>query len=133
MSPLVRLLLIWLLALALPAQGVAAATMQFCGPGHQPQAALLSAAVADHHRAMGHATAAVADTAAQPAAPGALAQPGKFKCSARAACCMATALPAPPLMLPVVKPAVERAIVLASIYTGPYSAGLERPPKLSLA
>ncbi len=30
----IRTLLIWLLVLALPAQGVAAATMAFCGPNH---------------------------------------------------------------------------------------------------
>lgn len=34
MGSRIRTLLIWLLALALPAQGVAAATMVFCGPNH---------------------------------------------------------------------------------------------------
>ena len=31
---LIRTLLIWLLALAIPAQGAAASTMAFCGAGH---------------------------------------------------------------------------------------------------
>ena len=34
----IRTLLIWLLALALPAQAVAAATMAFCGPQHAHEA-----------------------------------------------------------------------------------------------
>jgi len=34
MGLLVRTLLIWLLVLAVPAQGAAAATMAFCGPNH---------------------------------------------------------------------------------------------------
>jgi hypothetical protein len=34
MDLLIRTLLIWLLVLAIPAQGVAAATMAFCGPTH---------------------------------------------------------------------------------------------------
>ena len=34
MDVLIRTLLIWLLMLAIPAQGVAAAAMAFCGPKH---------------------------------------------------------------------------------------------------
>lgn len=119
-----RLLLIWLLALALPAQGIAAATMQFCGPGHQHQVHPAEVGGHAHH-------AALAGGKSAPAAK--LAQLGKFKCSACAACCLATALPPAIATLPVVKPVIEPEAVVPSDYAGPVVAGLERPPKHTLA
>lgn len=132
MSSFVRRLLIWLLALALPAQGIAAATMQFCGPGHQPQVRQLESGAHEHHGAHGHAAALAADGAGKHQGAN-LAQLGKLKCSVCAACCMATALPASPLTLPVVEPVVERTAFMPARYVGPEGAGLERPPRLALA
>ena len=128
MRPAVRLLLIWLVALALPAQGIAAATMQFCGPGHRQQVQSAPAAGHAHHA---HHAAAAADDSSAPAAQ--LAQLGKFKCSACAACCMATALPPAMATLPVVKPAIGPETVAPLDYVGPVAAGLERPPKPTFA
>ena len=51
MGLLVRSLLIWLLVLTVPAQGMAAVTMAFCGPGHAGAASVQSqgkAHAADH-------------------------------------------------------------------------------------
>ena len=132
MSSLRRLLLVWLIAIALPAQGVAAATLQFCGPGHESQLRLLEASARDRHGDHHHATEHSGAGAAQGAA-GDLAPHGKLNCSACAACCAATALPASPLSVPAIEPAVERVAPILSTYVGPVGAGLERPPKLHLA
>lgn len=51
MGPRIRTLLIWLLALALPAQGVAAATMVFCGPNHHGAGPVAHAQHADAEHA----------------------------------------------------------------------------------
>ncbi len=51
MDLLIRTLLIWLLVLAIPTQGVAAATMAFCGPIPHGGA---TAMPADHAAAAGH-------------------------------------------------------------------------------
>lgn len=121
---MLRLLSIWLLALALPLQGVAAATMQFCGAGHLLQTQLLDAAHSSghaHHMDGGGDTTTEATTLA------------KFKCSACAACCMATALPPAVTMLPVVDPVIETTAVVPTTYVGPDTTGLERPPKYRLA
>ena len=107
-----RLLVVWFIALALPVQGVASATMAHCGPGHQsmhpaagtpsvPQAAQPHAADAAHahhpHRHHDQGAAAQGAGHAEPASPAA-AQPGKFtdlakyKCSSCASCCVGAAL-----------------------------------------
>lgn len=130
MTSLVRGLLICLIALALPVQGIAAATLRFCGPGHEPQARVVDSAAHGHHAANGLATAPAADGAGQ-AAEG--AQAGHLKCSVCAACCMGSALPASPLTLPVVEPVVEPSAPVPARYVGPDGAGLERPPKPELA
>jgi hypothetical protein len=127
-----RLLLIWLIALALPAQGIAAATMQFCGPGHPSQMQWLGASAHDRHGDHGHATEH-RGTGMHPGAPADLARHGKLKCSACAACCAATALPPSPLTVPVIEPAVARVTLMTSTYVGPVDAGLERPPKPGFA
>ena len=132
MSSLGRLLLIWLVAFALPAQGVAAATLKFCAPAHESQMRLLAASA--HERQGAHHHAAVPSGAdAEQGAASDLAQPGKLNCSACAACCAATALPAAPLAVPAIEPAVERVTARVVAYVGPAGTGLERPPKLRLA
>ena len=47
MSGVIRLLLIWFIAAAVPLKGLAAVTMNGCGPGHASWSG--SVAVGEHH------------------------------------------------------------------------------------
>ena len=133
MNAVVRVLLMWLLAVALPVQGVTAATMQFCGPGHHPQTQQVQAAGHVHGAAHDEADGHHAGSASKAAAASDPAQHGQQKCSACAACCAGSALPPAAIVLPVVKPAIERVTVVPSAYVGPDVAGLEKPPRSNLA
>jgi hypothetical protein len=133
-------LVIWLLAAALPAQGLAAATMLHCAPqrGHGSQAAHAAHAHADtsaaqhHHGANGHHDAAHAVDATD-AEHGVNAATALQKCSACATCCIGLALPSSmqsvpgPLSEPTARPAP--AVVHAAFLTG----GPERPPRAARA
>ncbi|MEY8690047.1 MAG: hypothetical protein AB9M53_09255 [Leptothrix sp. (in: b-proteobacteria)] len=139
MSLIVRMLLTWLLVLAIPAQAGAAAVMAFCNPGqHAPSVSVLShldtspehdhgahehqaslTADADHHT--NHPTDHHTDHHAD------------HKCSACAACCSVSALlnSVPTIAAPDASPAVFSAVactVDAFIADGP-----ERPPRTFLA
>lgn len=140
MGLLVRTLLIWLLVLAIPAQGAAAATMAFCGPDHHGSGAAGAGVRADvsmhHHHGdaesvhqgrSGASATMAADDDAQAGAQ--VSQAAKPKCSACASCCsmgaMLTAVPvvpvtdsAPPMFATVV-PSVD-----AFAADGP-----DRPPR----
>lgn len=116
-------MLAWLFAVALPAQGFAAAAMLSCGPGHERMAGAVEAGHAHashgapgtaHPQAMVHAeppgataSDATAPDASRPGASAALAAAGAFKCSACAACCVATALPASPVIVAALRAAAE--------------------------
>jgi len=117
---LLKLLLVWTIVLAIPAQGMAAAALQFCGPGHhRMQAAVAHAQQASHHHDdIGEA--AVSDVAAS-------------KCSACGSCCTPAALfnefPVLPeaVLVSAYQPPAPVAVV-----TG-ITDGLERPPRPVLA
>lgn len=118
MRATIRTVLTWLVALAIPVQAFAAATMLSCGPGHERMAGAMHV---DHDDAApggahGHiavapggahvAIAAPGDADVVTAASGDANHPaalGAFKCSACAACCMASALPATPLVVAAVR------------------------------
>jgi hypothetical protein len=127
--------MLWLMAVALPLQGVAVATMLSCGPGHHRMAAAQTAAPVMHdHSAHDHGTVA---NDAKPSAAAADDGPAaeqlhslaKFKCSACAACCSATALPSSAIGFdPPRLEAVFDALPLASSATF-QTGGLERPPR----
>ena len=127
MTSWVRILVLWLVALALPAHGIAAATMQFCAPALAGPS--LGAQASPHGEGGAHHHAQAADDRAATPAPHDADPHAKLKCSAGAACCMASALPPGSLTLPAVKPPLEATLVVATRYVGPDSAGLERPPK----
>ena len=105
MSRMVRMLLIWLLALAIPAQGVAASTMAFCGPKHHGGVAAAAAdlaATASHVHGGLEAAAAHEHPRADANTPVA-GEPGvsakakvssadQHKCSVCGACCSTGAL-----------------------------------------
>jgi hypothetical protein len=118
-----RIVLAWLVVVALPVQGFAAAAMLSCGPGHGRMAGAVEAGHAHvshgahgtvEPEAIGHAmppgamaSEAKAPEASSPDASAHLAAAGAFKCSACAACCVATALPASPVIVAALRPAAE--------------------------
>jgi len=123
MKFLARIVLAWLVVVALPVQGFAAAAMLSCGPGHGRMAGAVEAGHAHvSHGAHGTvepeaiaramvgrdvAIEAAAPDASNPDASAHLAVAGAFKCSACAACCVATALPASPVVVAALRPAAE--------------------------
>ncbi len=128
MSFWLRAVLSWLLALALPMQGVAAATMLHCAEARTPavhaRAADLSMASASHHhhhRVMS-AVAASAKTDTQIAST-------EAKCSVCAACCLATALPVAMRSFDATVPAESFAPVMARVDPVFLTGGPERPPR----
>ena len=145
---LIRTLLVWLLVLAVPAQGAAAVTMAFCGPNHHGGSTAASApqaGPAEHssHHGDGqgtpghHEAAAQADESDAAAARPATSSPGghavKQKCSACASCCSLGAIPSPPLSVPA--PAVTPTVFSAIVPTvSAFAAdGPDRPPRIVLA
>jgi hypothetical protein len=150
----IRTFLVWLLVLAVPAQGLAAVTMAFCGPmhdragvslSHQPghqahheQAAGSSPAGHDHQAMLavvqadgGTAhTADVADTA--PTTAESPPQQG-HKCSVCSTCCSVGALMNTVLAVPELAAAhTVFAAVVATVATAAVD-GLERPPRAARA
>jgi hypothetical protein len=117
-----RLLLIWLMVLALPVQGLAAAGLMHCAPihervdgqGHHGDAAH---AHVDHAAHDGHAADAI-DHAAH-----------GHTCSACAACCPAIGLPAHGVDLPSAPVGGFAAGAAQSAGPSFVPAGLERPPR----
>ena len=130
---MLRALLIWLLVMALPAQGAVAATMAFCGPNHHGRTA------APHHAGDAHAHHAEAGhhdesaLASETAAPDKFAQSDLQKCSVCAACCSAAAMHDATPKLPVLEPAhADFAALNADVE--PFSAdGPDRPPRRLVA
>lgn len=149
---MVRALLIWLLAFALPLQGAAAAAMVLCGVHHHERVDLAAVNTADAVAAVAApsqvsqrehllaAPAGAAGTHGHAEAPGdaaaasdgfAAAQPNK--CSVCAACCSPAAIHEPSLELPVPEPAGTHFATLAP-KVAPYAdGGPERPPRAVLA
>ena len=143
MSVFVRTLLMWLLMLAVPVQGAAAATMAFCGPNDHGAGQAVSAGAdhahpdgegseGDHHHAQ-EAHDEDASPSPQAAPHAKFVHAAKHKCSACASCCAAAALPSasaafePPLLGNSFLPLVSRSVVLLP------ADGLERPPRFVLA
>jgi len=148
MIKLFRFLMIALLALAIPVQGVAAAAMLYCGPDH-PAGGVAGHATGhaaghdvghvhvdaqDGHSQAGHdhAQPAVlaADLASVPDAPD---QPVPAKCSVCAACCSAAAIAASTLLFS--PPGMEPLPVLmsSSLSYSFITDGPLRPPRSFLA
>jgi hypothetical protein len=146
MSSIVRTLVLCLLALALPLQGLAAATMLHCGPSHH--ARIVSASAAHDHAAHGHGAArgahshddraadgSAAVDAANPQTPNYLGDSSlaKAKCSACASCCSAVALPASIAEIPVVQQHASRFPPLSAQVEPVVTDSPERPPRSFLA
>lgn len=143
MRSLWRLLLLVLLAVALPVQAFAAAGAVHCARMHERMHAAAVRASQDQHAHHGTAgahhdmSADGLSTGHASASPAGEPEEGSplhaFKCSACAACCVAMGLPAATLRLPSAPVAAERpslpAIAIAAFVTG----GLDRPPRTDLA
>lgn len=152
-----RTALVWLVMLAIPTQGFAAATMLYCGPGHQhaltgPEAATPAGhtdTVAQQH-ATPHAQAAHSDHEHDHAVSGAqheesanatdlvsaavaLEQSPKAKCSVCSLCCNAAAIVSSALAVP---PMDAASAPLLSVSESPvtfFTGGPKRPPRSFLA
>lgn len=137
MRSVFRLVLLCLMALALPLQGLAATGAVHCAAMHER---MQVSAVAHHHDddATHHHEAHAAKSAASSAddhrsddsAPRA---GGAFKCSACAVCCVALGLPSGAVTLPPapaegLTPPIALRAAVAFLTTGP-----ERPPRTILA
>lgn len=155
-----RLALMWLLLLALPLQGFAAATMLHCAPNHHAAgvAAMQEPVGASMHSHAGHgapshdhgashaashaasvshhdhgAAGAPGDAAAPADASPAFDTAAKAKCSACASCCFGAALPAAPIALPACVPDAAPSAVPCDEAIGFVTDGPDRPPRLPLA
>lgn len=137
MRVLVRCLLIWLMALAVPLQGVAAASLRHCLPDHQRPHTLHADghphAGPSHSHHAGDAASSSGSTTPD-AGPHKSAEGFKAgKCSACAACCVALGLPTPAVQVPEV-PADAFIAILRSAAPPSFVPGrLDRPPRRPLA
>jgi hypothetical protein len=146
MSRLVRLLLICIMAAAIPLKGVAAVTMIGCGPGHQRQAA---ASMQAHHsasvsqKASDHGTAessaldadestGIADGALADSSKEGSAAAVKMKCSSCSPCCAAAA-PAPDEQTGSPDLQASRFSFSSAGYVGVVTDVPHRPPRTLLA
>jgi hypothetical protein len=144
MSLVVRALLVWLLALAIPVQGAVAVAMRCCGPDHHQGQSVSAEEGHAHDHAMpgGHAM----DTSHDHGAPADAAEQDNSgdadphaatlkagKCSACSSCCTATGLPSRAAALQTV-PFDE--VLVAFVGTPALefiTNGPERPPRPLLA
>ena len=122
MSRILRITLMWLLALAVPVQGFAAASMIGCGTGHHGVTAQ-----ADHrHHASGAGHSDVHKSHAG-------AKFSKASCSACASCCTSAAPPSTPVIFEATD-APDAFLALAPQPVASFvSGGPERPPRSVLA
>lgn len=139
-----RTALMWLLLLALPLQGVAAATMLGCGPNHHRNTEGAGAAGVHQHQHAGHdghshdlpasdVESAAADVAGDPGTSShALDKGAKSKCSVCAACCIGAALPAAALLFARFDTVESPAALTPASHVGFFTDGPDRPPRISL-
>lgn len=123
-----RSFLLWLVVLAVPLQGLAAATMLNCAAMHGAASATLDhAGHDDHDHDHDHAAMAAAhdDAAADAGAPHA----ADHKCSACAACHASLGLPVAMPKLPAVDAVQAHPVPRASGAEPFLTGGLERPPR----
>lgn len=138
--------MIWLLVLAIPAQGVAAATMAFCGPNHHSggSATIAQQATAEHrHQALDvqaahypHDEAQAVDSASNtdeiPAATK-FVNADKHTCSACASCCSAAAIFNTALVVPAPELTPTAFVAVVPAVDNFAADGLDRPPRIHLA
>ena len=143
MGSFVKTLLIWLLVLALPAQGIAAAAMTFCGSGHHGVASVhvaMSAASEHLHRGdslsvhrsdSGDFVAAATIEAAS--ATEKASQAAQQKCSACASCCSLGAMLSTVPVIASFDPAPTVFTTVVPTVDAVATDGPDRPPRIALA
>ena len=125
MKKLRRLILLWILIMAIPLQGLAMASMMLCATDHHQIAAEHSPQANEHqhhHDAEHDADDDAGKTAAHHHA-------SKDKCSSCAACCVGAAMLSSYSDAPVSGPSSEKIELVFSSHLGHISDGLERPPR----
>ena len=143
-----RTLLIWSLLLAVPVQGMAAATMAVCGPSHHASAASAqpghgasgvhahhsgdAPSAQHHHGATPQAETADAAPAGAAATPP-LTQADDQKCSACASCCSFSAVPSAAIDVPVPAISPTRFSAVVPRIDAFAADGPDRPPRTVLA
>jgi hypothetical protein len=150
MGVLVRTILIWLLVLALPVQGAAAATMAFCDPGHAAMGSALQGPPSGHHHAhhahshSAHAGAGHANDARSPATevqahvadfePSAdvakLVHADEHRCSSCAACCSPAVAHSAVLCVPAVAVGATAFVAETPTVEEFAGGGPDRPPRI---
>ena len=129
-----------LLAIALPVQGFAAATMVSCGAGQHDHAT--GHGLPHSHSGAGpshsHSHAGVADSHADavdhsPAGKTDIAKGGMHKCSACASCCASAAVSSQAIVFSSVKLPDHYAPLAVRTVPATVNEGLERPPRVFLA
>jgi len=111
----------WLLTLAIPVQGFAAASMLGCGTGHQRAAGGHSHALVTHRHAV---------DVPQHSHDG---ESSKASCSACASCCMSAALPATPVVFEATHMPDSFVLLAPHRVASFIGGGPERPPRSILA
>jgi hypothetical protein len=139
MGLLIRTLFIWLLVFAIPAQGVAAATMVFCGPMHPDIVTAAQAATAGHVHGALDATVDHTHTPADANAPAAdvpgvsaeahAASADPHKCNVCGACCSTGALMSAVPTMPVADAASTAFCPVVATVEPFASDGPDRPPR----
>ncbi len=144
MKGFARVLLLWVMVLAMPLQGMAASLQAFCGPSHERMMqglaphdpAAPTARASDHPSPGHHGSAAVTGDGCDGAA-GAGACPGAghagFSCSACAACCTMLAIPVHFTLPERSALAQSMPAATAAALTQPPPDGLDRPPRTHVA
>jgi uncharacterized protein involved in copper resistance len=138
MTRVMRLLVILLLTLAVPLQGLAGVTMAACGMAHGIQGGAAMShgpgpAAMDHsamdHAAMDHAAMGHGHSDAAPHASDQGPMHEAHDCAACAACCSLSAAPVPALLVQGASPAPSVAIPFLEVARASFAPeGLDRPP-----
>ena len=133
----------FILALAIPLQGIAAATMAACGPEHAtvPNTSMGpvgqdTRAEASEHHAMHHHVHASSHggiDANDHARHAGLDKLAKAKCSVCASCCAGSAMPSTFVVFDSVALTESFALPVPTGTAAFLTAGLERPPRIFLA
>lgn len=132
MSRWLRLVFVWLIASALPVQGMASATMAHCGQSHERMHTAQASGHA-HEAQDGAGAPHHHEVTTDTAAPDQFTDLGQYKCSSCASCCSAIALlaPMPGVPAPTLAPTVFASVVVGVDAFA--SDGPDRPPRVDLA
>lgn len=131
-----RLYLMCLLFIALPVQGVTAATMALCAPSaaHMQMTGMATASANHHHEAEGASSSShhhAEQKAASPASD--MDSSDGPACSVCASCCIGAAVLSQPILIATVPSATTFTETLGERAVAYLTEGLERPPRPFLA